>query len=280
MGCFLAYKSPVWLEEEEYGYAMGGCSRGFSDRTEYSLRFRDFEASLMTSRQAQLLGKTLPSEKEATRGTPETSGSVSGDGPTLSPLYRELLKTQGQLKQEVHQRTISLATLAHELKKPLAIISGYIELLLEQKVGALTERQRKILEATNANCLRLQRLTHDFLSYSALQAGGRSFPVTFEMGNLNSCLSEVCGYWMPKFAAKGVALFFESNPQIPPFPFDIYKVEQVIANLIENALRFTGRGGSVWITAEPHAWERRHRETPQPVSERRKGNPGGPMPCV
>lgn len=210
-----------------------------------------------------------PKAAEDTRSQSKTSGVTSTNEP-LPPLYRELLQSRGQLEQEVHERTLALAALAHEFKEPLAIISGYIELLLDQAAGSLTDRQRKILEAANNNCLRLRRISQDFLSYGALQAGSRTFPVSFEMGDLNACLSEVCGYWMPKFAGKGVALFFQANSQIAPFRFDYHKVEQVVSNLIDNALKYSGRGGSVWVTAEPRAWDRRQLQTSNPKLERRK----------
>ena len=215
----------------------------------------------------------IPSTKtrvdEAATSESRNSAAVSAGG-RLTPQYRELLQSRGQLEQEVHERSLTLAALSHELKKPLAIISGYVELLLEQKAGPLTDRQRKILEAADSNCMRLRTMTEDFLSYSALKAGSETFPVRFEMGDLNACLSEVCGYWMPTFVDKSVALYFQANPEITRFKFDYYKVEQVVANLIENALKFTGPGGSVWVTAEPHTWDRRRPEASNPQLERRK----------
>jgi signal transduction histidine kinase len=212
---------------------------------------------------------------ERTRYQSETAKPDSST-EALPPLYRDLVQSHGKLEQELYERTMTLATLAHEIKNPLAIVSGYVELLLEQKVGPLTDRQQKVLEAAKGNCQHLQRLTQDFLSYSALEAGGDAFPVNFEMGDLNECLAEVCGYWVPKFTGAGVALFCRANPQIAHFRFDYYKVQQVVANLLDNALKFTGRGGSVWVTAEPHAWDRRRGIASNPRVERRKGGPGGP----
>jgi two-component system sensor histidine kinase/response regulator len=231
-------------------------------------------AASQVRRQVKMAPKGIRSEEDVP-SKPKNSGLRSPVEP-LPPLYRELLQSRGKLEQEVRQHTLTLATLAHEIKNPLAIISGYVELLLELKAGPLTDRQRRILEAANENCLRLRRLTQDFLSYSALEAGGNGFPVNFEMGDLNACLTEVCGYWVAKYAEKGVALFFQANPQIAHFNFDYYKVQQIVSNLVENALKFTGRGGSVWITAELHAWDRRRADAVHPKVERRKGGINGP----
>ena len=227
---------------------------------------------LMAERRGQLQSGVLSVGAQAEEEdvlSSDTSNPERSIDP-LPPLYQELLQSRGLLEQSIHERRLTIATLAHEIKNPLAIISGYVELLLEQKAGPLTDRQRKILESAHNNCLRLRKLTQDFLSYSALESGNKTFPVSFKMGDLNACVSEVCGYWMPKFLAKGVALFFKTNPQIEHFSFDYYKVQQVIANLIENALKFTPGGGSVWITAEPHLWDRRRSPTSDHKSERRK----------
>ena len=218
-----------------------------------------------------------PNEKPMVNDASSSTKVVSPDSPVdpMPSLYRYLLESRGQMEEKVHQHTLALATLAHEIKNPLAIISGYIELLLSQKPGPLTDRQRKILEEATSNCLRLQKLAKDFLSYSSIEAGSKTFQLSFETGDLNACLSEVCGYWMPKFAAKGVALYFQANAQVLSFMFDYYKVQQVVSNLLENAFKYTNSGGSVWLTAEPHVWERGRPESGVPQGERRKEEAAG-----
>jgi signal transduction histidine kinase len=174
------------------------------------------------------------------------------------------------METAIHRRTIALATVAHELKTPLAIIAGYVELLLGQKAGPLNDRQRRILEESQGSCERLQKFIQEFLVYSNLEAG--EVNLKLEVGDLNACLSEVCGFYLEKFAAKGVALYFPVNPRLEPFAFDWFKVQQVASNLLENALKFTPRGGTVWLTAEPHMWDRRSRKDSLLGPERRVGS--------
>ena len=215
----------------------------------------------------------------ATRGESPSGASTApraGDtASTLPSLYQDLLEAQGHLEEELHRRTLALATLAHEIKNPLGIVSGYIEMLLSRKVGPLTARQRKILEETQANCARLQKFAHEFLAYSSLTMGNASVMLRLESGDLSVCLSEVCGYWMDKFSAKGVALYFRANPEMPLFKFDYHKVQQVVSNLLENSLKFTPSGGTVWLTAELHVWERRGRMNTPREMERRRGVSAG-----
>ncbi len=154
---------------------------------------------------------------------------------------------------EVRQQTLALARVAHELKTPLAIIVGYIDLLLSGKVGPLNARQRQILLDTQPNCERLEKFIKDFLAYGTLDASKAA--MQFECGDLNACLSKTCGYWLDRYCAKGVALYFPLNPKLDPFDFDYHKIQQVVSNLLENSLKFTPAGGTVWLTAEPYLWE-------------------------
>src|SRR5208282_4266136 len=140
--------------------------------------------------------------------TAEQTDAASASRPLLDP---DLLEACKHLEEELEKRTLALATLAHEMKNPLAIISGYVDMLISRKVGPLTERQGRILEETRANCARLQKFTVEFLAYSSLTMGNPSAVLRLEAGDLNACLSEVCGYWMDRFSAKAVALYFRPN---------------------------------------------------------------------
>jgi len=180
--------------------------------------------------------------------TAALDAGAASSNETLLDSYRRLL-------EQNQRRTVALATAAHELKTPLAILSGYLELLHGPELGPLNERQQEVVAEARLNCTRLQRFIQDFLAYSALEAG--KFTLNLERSDLNACLSELYGIWSARFRAKGVALFFPVNNRLAPFHFDCYKIQQVVSNLVENALRLTPAGGTVWLSAEPHWWERR-----------------------
>lgn len=182
--------------------------------------------------------------------------------------YMELLEAYQRLQEENRRRTVALGTAAHQLKTPLAIISGYIELLLTKKPGRLNERQNQILQESQYNCTRLRQYIEDFLSYSALETG--KLTLKYALGDLNACLSELYTYWLSSFQKKGVALYPPMQKKMTHFPFDYDKVQHVVSNLLENALKFTPPGGTVWLTAEPYIWERRSREEQSVPHDRRK----------
>ncbi len=148
-----------------------------------------------------------------------------------------------------------LGEAVHELKTPLGIISGYLELLASEKSGSLNESQREILENALGACARIQRYVQDFLTY-VRESSGR-VPLKLENSDMNACLSEVFGYWFSHFQRKGVALYFPINHQLQPFEFDSMKIQQVVSNLLQNAWKFTPAGGSVWLTSDPYRWDRR-----------------------
>jgi signal transduction histidine kinase len=173
-----------------------------------------------------------------------------------------------QLRERFLRTTNALASAAHDLKTPLAILNGYVELLQSEKLGSLNERQREVLRDMRSNGQRLQRYIQDFLSFSVLETG--ELKMKFEAGNINACLSEVCRLWSPRFQEKGLAMYFLANDKVPEFQFDAPKVERIVSNLLENASKFTPAGGTVWLHAEPHVWERRTAAKPAVPRERRR----------
>ena len=110
---------------------------------------------------------------------------------------QSLLDSYNQLRERMRRTTNALASAAHDLKTPLAILNGYIELLRSGKLGALNEKQTGVLEDMHTSGQRLQHFIEDFLSYSVLETG--ELRMQFESGNMNACLSEVCRLWSQRF---------------------------------------------------------------------------------
>lgn len=193
-----------------------------------------------------------------------------GESVALPSLYKDMLEQFARLQEQVQQRTVGLASAAHELKTPLAIIGGYIEHLLGEKPGPLTEQQRRALRDAHSNCKRLQRFIQDFMAFSALETG--KITLKFEPGDLRACLSEVNEIWLPLFQEKGIALYFLCPDKLPPFPFDSFKVQQIVSDFLENARKYTPKGGTVWISAELYHWDHLKREDILPHDPRPSGS--------
>ena len=185
-----------------------------------------------------------------------------------SECQQELLQEYAQLRERFARTTNALASAAHDLKTPLAIMNGYVELLKSEKLGSLNDRQREVLGDMYSSGQRLQHFIQDFLSYSVLETG--EMRMQYEPGDMNACLSEVCRLWSSRFQEKGLALYFLANDKLTLFAFDSAKTQRVISNLLENASKFTPPGGTVWLHAEPYMWERRSADKPGVASDRRR----------
>ena len=182
--------------------------------------------------------------------------------------YRNLLAAYLRLQEVNRQKTVFLASAAHELKTPLAVIKGYYDLLLSGSLGKLTDKQRDILQESKDSCERLVRLVSMFLNYSALESG--KLVLHLRENDLRDCLSELVTRWHEAFVRKHVKLDAMLGGELPIFKFDYQKVQQTVANLLDNALKHTPAGGHVTLRAELHFWERRSAEEMQSVERRRE----------
>lgn len=159
-----------------------------------------------------------------------------------------------------------LASAAHELKTPLAVMKGYHDLLLNGSLGELSEKQKNILEESKDSCERMVRLVSIFLNYSALESG--KLVLQLRENDLRDCLEETVGRLAESFRRKGVKLDTLLEP-IPTFRFDHQKVQHSAQNLLDNALKHTPAGGTVTLHARQHFWERR-KAAVTPAEERRR----------
>jgi len=160
-----------------------------------------------------------------------------------------------RLKEEVFRRTLLLASAAHELKTPLAVISGYADFLLADHAGPLNEKQRSILAEMQQSTLRLHTLIEGFLKFSALESG--NVEIKKELRDVNKCVDEVIAQWQIPYTARGTTIQFFPDPELDPIWIDSIKLQNVLSNLLDNALKFSPPFGRVTVTTSLDCWERR-----------------------
>src|ERR1700693_1535173 len=119
-----------------------------------------------------------------------SASPASGEG---IPNPSDLPQAYSELQMRFQRTTNALGSAAHDLKTPLAILNGYVELLQSEKLGPLNVRQREVLGDMQSSGKRLQQFIQDFLTYSALETGG--LKMHFDTGNLNDCLWDGGRLW-------------------------------------------------------------------------------------
>ena len=158
-------------------------------------------------------------------------------------------------EQQVKQEMFPLISVAHELKTPLAVMMGYTDLLRGEHLGAITERQREVLDQMQESGTRLRTFIDNLLLLAAFSADKNHLEL--EPDNLNEALEEIFEYWAPLAAKKLIQYRFIPAPGNPQLQFDSLKLQHVISNLVENALKYTPPKGAVELKASTCFWDRR-----------------------
>jgi PAS domain S-box-containing protein len=140
-----------------------------------------------------------------------------------------------------------LATLSHELRTPLNAIGGYAELLAMGVQGPVTPEQREYLERIRRSQHHLLAIINDLLNYSRLEAG--AFAYQTEPVPLGEMIDAVTGMVEPQIRAKGLTLRVEHTGRPGTVMADRLKTEQILLNLLSNALKFTPAGGTITVSS-------------------------------
>src|SRR5271157_316272 len=137
--------------------------------------------------------KSLVSPTAGNRSREDVPSAATSEPVSAGEIAQEL----EHLRDRYRRTTNALASAAHDLKTPLSILNGYIELLQSQKLGPLNERQREVMQDMFLSGQRLQQFIQDFLTFSVLETG--ELRMQYVEGDINACLSEVCRLWSGRF---------------------------------------------------------------------------------
>lgn len=158
-----------------------------------------------------------------------------------------LATANAQLHELDRMKDAFLSMVTHELRTPLTVISGLTEMLETGIYGALNDEQAEHIRQISAQAERLRLLVNDLLDLSKLEAGMIELrPAPHAPHTLAAAVSaQLRGV----AAQAGVRLRNQVSPRLPAFNCDGARIEQVLTNLVANAIKFTPPGGQVTITA-------------------------------
>ncbi|MDB5102266.1 MAG: two-component hybrid sensor and regulator [Cyanobacteria bacterium RYN_339] len=140
-----------------------------------------------------------------------------------------------------------VGTVSHELRTPLTTIRGYAELLEDGVGGELSDTQHGYVQQIVEGAGRLERLVDDLLDYARMEAG--AFRLEPREVDLARMVADVGLAFEPQ-AREGLVVLELAVPALAPLEADPGRVEQVLGNLIGNALKFTSPGGRVAIAVQ------------------------------
>jgi two-component system phosphate regulon sensor histidine kinase PhoR len=137
-----------------------------------------------------------------------------------------------------------IANVSHELRTPLTSIQGYAETLLEP--GVQPSQGREFLEIIQKNAARMTRLTEDLLTLARVESGEKEF--AFVSVTASQLLMETLQSFREIARGRGVELGIERSTE-RCVSADVDAIQQVLANLVDNALKYGGSGGQVFLGA-------------------------------
>lgn len=159
----------------------------------------------------------------------------------LASAFNQMSADLARANQSRRQMT---ADIAHDLRNPLTVIGGYLESLQDGKLKPTPER----FATMQAEVCHLQRLVEDLRTLSLADAG--ELKLAFQPVLPGDLLERVAAAYQPQAEGQGIQLIVEIAPNLTAIALDPERMEQVLGNLVSNALRYTPENGEIRLTAK------------------------------
>jgi signal transduction histidine kinase len=168
-------------------------------------------------------------------------------GRALHDANRELVALRERHRHETADREQLLTVVSHELRTPCTVIAGFNRMLLSERFGPLTERQRHFLEESQKSCQRLNSFIGNLLETARenLSVG----PLEVAEAPLGPILESIARLFEPLLRERELRIALALDPATPRARFDPPRIEQVLTNLIGNALKFAPPATEIEIAA-------------------------------
>jgi signal transduction histidine kinase len=192
-------------------------------------------------------------------------------------LELQAYSTQSAPNSEVNDREVMLS-IAQELRQPMSSIIGYTDLLLGESVGLLGALQRKFLERVKASSERMGGLLEELIQISSLD--GKEMSLTPVMVDLNAVIDEAVSGKIAQLSEKSITLRVDLPDELPPIQADLEALQQILLNLLSNAIMATPADGEITLRVRVEAKENEPSFLLLQVTDQGGGIPPSDLPRV
>jgi signal transduction histidine kinase len=147
------------------------------------------------------------------------------------------LENNEQLRQNL------IADVAHELRTPLSNIRGYLEAIRDHVI----KPDAATIGSLNEEAALLSRLVNELQELSLAEAG--ELKLVYQAEDIEKLVKQAVVHWQPQLERKEISLSLDLEDNLPPVNIDWQRVNQVMHNLLENAVAHTGRGKTITVAA-------------------------------
>jgi len=153
-----------------------------------------------------------------------------------------------QLQELDRLKSAFVTIVSHELRTPLTSIKGLVENMLQELTGPLNEKQTHYLSRIQLNAERLTRMLNELLDLSKIEAG--KMELLRSAMSLHELFTDLVEGFQPLAQLKSISMEVTPTEGMPTVQADRDKLYEVLANLLDNAIKFTPSGGRVQIGAQ------------------------------
>jgi len=178
----------------------------------------------------------------------ETIGNQMGIAVQRAQLFEKTHRQASELAKANKLQADFTAMIAHDLRSPLMNITGVAEVMIGGTFGSVNEEQKKWLGRIQANGRTLVDLVSDFLDFSKLESG--YVEVRKERVDLSQLIQKSIENFRVLAQEKGISIIDTVDLSLPAVHVDPRRLDQVLSNLIGNAIKFTGEEGETEVGAE------------------------------
>ncbi len=168
-------------------------------------------------------------------------------GAKVNRMNDELRRLYTELEAASQHKSEFLANMSHELRTPLNAVIGFSQVLRDEMVGSVNEKQAEYLDDITSSGNHLLSLINDVLDLSKVEAGQVELEV--HPFSLREALERGVVMVRERAMEDGVRVAFAADPEVDPVDGDERRIKQVIFNLLSNAVKFTPAGGEVDVSA-------------------------------